>query len=70
MRFLLFAGVAWLLFGIIRLVLRSISQSSAKQKPSRKYGIGKQKPEATQVEFKDVQDAEFVDVTEKEKVSK
>lgn len=68
MRFFLFVVVGWLITKIIGLVFRSMSQR--KQPPRRKENnFGEQKPNP-QVEFKDIKDADFVDITEKEKVSK
>jgi hypothetical protein len=67
-RFFLFVAVAWLALRIVKLLFRSVSQSP-QQNPKRDNNFTESKPNS-EVEFKDVQDADFVDIKEKENVSK
>jgi hypothetical protein len=70
MRFLLFVGVVWLISKAVKFMFRSMSQPSQKRERRSDYGVGTTETQPPQMEFKDVQDAKFEDVTEKEKVSK
>ena len=70
MRFLLFVGVVWLISKVVRFMFRSMSQPSQKRERRSDYGVGTTETQTPKMEFKDVQDAKFEDVTDKEKVSK
>lgn len=70
MRFLLFVGVAWLISKVVKLMFRSMSRPSQKRERRSDYGVGTSETQTPKMEFKDVQDAKFEDVTNKEKVSK
>ena len=68
MRFFLFVAVAWLIATIVKLVFRSMSQPEQRQrKPDNNFR--ETNPNA-QMDFKNVQDAQFEDITKKEKAPK
>ena len=70
MRFFLFVGVVWVLSKLAKLLFASMSRPSEKKEQQRKYCVGGQTAQPPPVEFKDVQDAQFEDVTDKEKIPK
>ncbi|MCW5897050.1 MAG: hypothetical protein KIT50_15780 [Bacteroidetes bacterium] len=71
MRFILFAALAYLLARIFMYVLRKFSNPPQQKRPKSGYGVGKtDTPTAPPVQFKDVKDAEFKDITDKENVPK
>lgn len=66
-RFFLFVAVAWLISKVVGLVFRSMTRP---QQPKTNKGNNFAEPKANpQVEFRDVQEAHFEDVTDKEKAS-
>ncbi|MBI5473173.1 MAG: hypothetical protein HY961_12590 [Ignavibacteriae bacterium] len=67
LRFLLFTLLFWIVSGIIRMVLRSVRAPARNpSRPRPENNFGEKKP-ATRMEFKDIQDAQFTDVSEKGK---
>lgn len=70
-RFILFVAIVWFVSKLAGLIFRSISRPSQKEGRRPKYGFTKSNPPSTpQMDFKDVKDAEFEDLPEKEKVPK
>lgn len=65
-RFLLFAVIAWFLYRIIRYMIRSKNTPASAKKGKPRYDVGTQEPESPPMQFKDVRDAEFKDITDKE----
>ncbi len=65
-RILLFVGLFWLVSRIVRLLIRGANTSRNTFHPRPENNFANGKP-AAEVDFKDVPDAEFLDVTEKEK---
>ncbi len=67
-RFFLFVAVAWLVSKIVGLVFRSMTRPQPPQR-AKENNFAEPRPNP-QVEFKDVQDAQFTEIIEKEHVSK
>jgi hypothetical protein len=66
MRFFLFVAVAWLFTRIVKFVFQIMSQRRRQQKKPD-YGVGGKTTQSPEVEFKDVQEAQFEDITESKK---
>lgn len=69
-RFFFIIGIVWLVSKFVRILFRSIGRPSQPNGHRPPYDFTKPKPSAPQMDFKDVKDAEFEDLPEKEKVSK
>lgn len=69
-RFLLFIAILWLVSKLAGLIFRRLSRPSQKEAHRPKYGFTKSHPPTPQMDFKDVKDAEFEDLPEKEKAPK
>jgi hypothetical protein len=68
-RFLVYLAFAWLGWKALKIIFRIMSGAdSLKQK--REYGTVQGDGEKQQMEFKDVQDAEFTEVKDREPASK
>lgn len=71
MRFILFAVMAYLLARVFMYVVKMLSKPPQEKKRRSGYGVGEtDTPSPPPVQFKDVKDAEFQDITDKEKVPK
>lgn len=71
MRFMLFAVMAYLLARVFMYVVKMLSKPPQEKKKRSGYGVGKtDTPPPPPIQFKDVKDAEFQDITDKEKVPK
>lgn len=67
-RFIFIIGILWLVSKLAVIILRSFRRLSQKEPHGPKYGFTKSTPPNPQMDFKDVKDAEFKDLPEKEKV--
>ncbi len=71
LRFLLFIVTAWLIGKILRMLYLALTRpNSASRQMRGKYGVGTSAPQPPAMEFKDVQDAEFEDLTDTKKTQK
>jgi hypothetical protein len=64
LRFVLYVILFWLISYILKVVFKTLSLP--RQQQQRRDGVGRQSEKPPAVDFKDVQDAEFKDITEKE----
>ncbi len=69
-RIFLFVAIIWLVSKVARLIFIAMRRTSTKETHRPKYGFGKSPSATPQVDFKNVKDAEFEDLPEKDKVSK
>jgi hypothetical protein len=68
MRFFLIVVVGWIAAKVVGLLFRSMTQPTQPRRPKENnFGETKSHPE---MEFKDVQDAEFTEIKEKEHAAK
>lgn len=66
MRFLLFVAGVWLVMQILKMVFQGLSRPSPPRQ-KRTYGVGGSPAQSPQEEFKNIQEADFVDITESDK---
>ncbi len=69
-RFFFIIGIVWLVSKLVAIIFRSMSRPAQTDGHRPKYGFTKSKPSTPQMDFKDVKDAEFEDIPEKEKAPK
>jgi ABC-type amino acid transport substrate-binding protein len=71
LRFLLFVILAWLVGKILRVLYLALVHSNSASRSARgKYGVGTSAQQPPAMEFKDVQDAEFEEITDPTKSPK
>jgi len=63
LRFLLLIILAWLIGKVLRAVIVALTQR-ASPKARRKYDVGSATQPSASAEFKDVEDAEFEEITD------
>lgn len=68
-RMLVYVGLIWLGWKLLKTIFRSMS-SADPLKQKREYGTVEGEAKKPRVDFKDVQDAEFTEIKEKEHASK
>jgi hypothetical protein len=66
MRFLLFIAGVWLAIQLIKLIMQSLWRPP-QPRQKRTYGVGGSPTQSPREEFKNVEDADFIDITESEK---
>jgi hypothetical protein len=69
-RLLVYVVFAWFVWRVLNSVFRIFSQSDRSKGKREDGSINGKPPAASQVEFKDVQDAEFTEIRKQEPVSK
>lgn len=68
-RFLMYLAFAWLGWKLVKTILRAMSGTDS-LKHKREYGTVQGDGEKSRVEFKDVKDAEFTEIKDREQASK
>jgi hypothetical protein len=69
-RFLAYVVFAWFVWRVLNSVFRMFSQGGRPQEKREDGSIHAKSPAPSQVEFQDVQDAEFTEIKKQEPVSK
>ena len=69
-RFILFVILAWLASKVLGIIFQGMARVPRNGNSRKRYGVGTQQPKPPAMEFKNVKDADFVDITEEEHASK
>ncbi|MEO8167122.1 MAG: hypothetical protein ABI623_02685 [bacterium] len=69
-RFFFIIGILWLVSKIAGIIFRSLSQPSQNQTRRTRYGFTKPPSSSQKMDFKNVQDAEFEELPDKENSTK